>query len=55
MGKFIKLLLGMTILLGLLLGVVVIGAVLYIDPNDHKDRIIAKVEEETGRKLKLAC
>jgi len=53
MGKFIKLLLGITILIGLLLGVVVLGAVLYFDPNDHKDRIIAKVEEETGRQLKL--
>ena len=53
MGKFIKLLFGMTMLLGLLLGVVVLGAVLYFDPNDHKDRIIAKVEEETGRKFKL--
>jgi AsmA protein len=53
MGKFIKLLLGIAILIGLLLGVVVLGAVLYFDPNDHKGRIIAKVEEETGRQLKL--
>jgi len=53
MGKFIKLLLGITILIGLLLGVVVVGAVLFFDPNDHKDRIIAMVEEETGRQLKL--
>ncbi len=53
MGKFIKLLLSITVLIGLLLGVVVLGAVLFFDPNDHKDRIIAKVEEETGRKLKL--
>jgi len=53
MGKFIKLLLSITVLIGLLLGVVVLGAVLFFDPNDHKDRIIAKVEEETGRQLKL--
>jgi uncharacterized protein involved in outer membrane biogenesis len=53
MGKLIKLILGGTILLGLLFGVVVLGAVLFFDPNDHKDRIIAKVEEETGRQLKL--
>ena len=53
MGKLIKLLLGTTILIGLFLGVVVLAAVMYFDPNDHKDRIIAKVEEETGRQLKL--
>lgn len=53
MGKFIKLLLGITVLIGLLLGVVVLGAVLFFDPNDHKDRIIAMVEKETGRQLKL--
>ena len=53
MDKFIKLLLSITVLIGLLLGVVVLGAVLFFDPNDHKDRIIAKVEEETGRQLKL--
>ena len=53
MGKLIKLLLGATILVGLLFGVVVLAAVLYFDPNDHKDRIITKVEEETGRQLKL--
>ena len=53
MGKLIKLILGGTILLGLLFGVVVLGAVLFFDPNDHKDRIITKVEEETGRQLKL--
>jgi uncharacterized protein involved in outer membrane biogenesis len=53
MGKLIKLLLGTTILIGLLFGVVVLGAVMFFDPNDHKARIIAKVEEETGRTLKL--
>ncbi len=53
MGKFIKLILGTTILLVLLFGVVVLAAFMYFDPNDHKDRIIAKVEEETGRQLKL--
>ena len=53
MGKFIKLLLGTTILLVLLFGIVVLAAFMYFDPNDHKDRIIAKVEEETGRELKL--
>ena len=53
MGKFIKLLLGTTILLVLLFGVVVLAAFMYFDPNDHKDRIITKVEEETGRQLKL--
>ena len=53
MGKKIKFLLGAIILIGLLFGIVVLGAVMYFDPNDYKDRIIAKVEEETGRKLEL--
>ncbi|MCK5498269.1 MAG: AsmA family protein, partial [Gammaproteobacteria bacterium] len=30
-----------------------LAAFMYFDPNDHKDRIITKVEEETGRQLKL--
>jgi AsmA protein len=53
MSKLIKLLLGTTILIGLLFGVVILAAVMYFDPNDHKDRIIAMVEKETGRQLKL--
>jgi AsmA protein len=53
MVKLIKFLLGTTVLIVLLFGVVVLAAVMYFDPNDHKDRIIAKVEEETGRQLKL--
>lgn len=53
MGKFIKRLLGATIVLVLLFGVVALAAVMYFDPNDHKARIIAKVEAETGRTLKL--
>ncbi|MCK5499020.1 MAG: AsmA family protein, partial [Gammaproteobacteria bacterium] len=53
MVKLIKLLLGTTILIGLLFGIVVLAALMYFDPNDHKDRIIAKVEAETGRQLKL--
>ena len=53
MGKLIKLLLGTTILIGLFFGIVVLVAVMYFDPNDHKDRIIAMVEKETGRQFKL--
>lgn len=53
MGRIIRLLLGTIVLFGLLCGILVLGAVMYFDPNDHKDRIIAKIEEETGRKIKL--
>ncbi|MBI4005880.1 MAG: AsmA family protein [Gammaproteobacteria bacterium] len=53
MGKLIKLLLGLTLLLVLAVVVSVVGAILIIDPNDYKDFIITKVEEETGRKLAL--
>jgi Uncharacterized protein involved in outer membrane biogenesis len=48
MGKFIKLLLGLTLLLVLAVVVSVVGAILIIDPNDYKDFIITKVEEETA-------
>ncbi len=53
MGKLIKLILGGTVLLGLLFGVVVFGVILFFDPNAHKDRIITRLEEETGRQFAL--
>lgn len=53
MGKWIKLLLGGIILMGLFAVALVFGAMTYFDPNDYKDRIITKFETETGRKLIL--
>ena len=53
MGKLIKLLLGLTLLLALIVVVSVVGTLVFFDPNEHKDFIIAKVEKETGRKLAL--
>ncbi len=49
MIKFIKLLLGLTILLALGAVVIVAGALLYFDPNEHKDFVITRVEKQTGR------
>jgi len=51
--KLIKILLGITVALVLLVVVGVVGVALFFDPNEHKDLIIGKVQEETGRKLEL--
>ncbi len=53
MGKLLKIVGG---LLGLILLLVVAAVVIIpmvIDPNDYKDEIIAKVQEQTGRTLKM--
>ena len=49
MTKLIKLLLGLTLVLIVTVIVVVAGALMYFDPNQHKDFIISKVEKATGR------
>lgn len=51
--KLIKILLGLTVALVLLVVVGIVGVALFFDPNEHKDLIIGKVQEETGRKLEL--
>ncbi len=53
MSKLLKLLLGLT--LGLIALVVVLagGALLFFDPNAHKDFIISKLEAATGRKVDI--
>lgn len=53
MGKLLKIVGG---LLGLILLLVVAAVVILpmvVDPNDYKDEIIAKVQEQTGRTLRM--
>ena len=54
MGKLIKLLLGLTLLFIVIVAVTVVGALLYFDPNEHKDFIISRVENATGRTFSIA-
>ena len=54
MGKLIKLLLGLTLLFIVIAAVTVMGALLYFDPNEHKDFITSRVENATGRAFSIA-
>ena len=54
MGKFIKLLLGLTLLFIVIIAVTVVGALLYFNPNEHKDFIISRVENATGRTFAIS-
>lgn len=54
MVKFIKLLLGLTLVLIVTVIVVVAGALMYFDPNEHKDFIVSKVEKATGRTFAIS-
>jgi AsmA protein len=49
MGKLIKWLLGLTLIIVILLVGAVIVLPMIIDPNDYKDELVAAVEEKTGR------
>jgi AsmA protein len=51
MKRFVKIVLGLFGTLLLLLLVAVVGATLFIDPNDYRDTIATGVQEQTGRKL----
>jgi len=53
MGKLIKWLLGIVLVLVILVVAAVIVLPLLIDPNEHKDDIIAAVKEQTGRDLQI--
>ena len=53
MVKFIKLLLGLTLILVVTAILIVAGALMYFDPNQHKDFIISKVEKATGRSFAI--
>ena len=54
MAKFIKLLLGFTLILIVTVIVVVSAALMFFDPNQHKDFIVSKVEKATGRSFNIA-
>ena len=53
MGKLVKLLLGITLLIIIAGAVIVAGALIYFDPNQHKDFIEDKVKTATGRTLTI--
>ncbi len=52
MKHFIKIVFGLVGAL-LLLIIAAVGATLFIDPNDYRDTIATKVQEQTGRKLNI--
>ena len=54
MGKLFKMLLGLTLLLILVCVVTVVAAVLLIDPNQHKDFIVSRVQQATGRSFAIS-
>lgn len=51
MGKLIKWLFGLVLLLVVLIGVAAVVLPMVIDPNDYKAEIVSAVKEETGRDL----
>jgi AsmA protein len=53
MQRILKIILGLLGALLLLLLVAAIGAILFIDPNDYRDTIASKVEQQTGRTLAI--
>ena len=53
MGKLIKWLLGLVLILVVLVVAAVVILPQVIDPNDYKDQIVAKVKEATGRDLEI--
>ncbi|MEN8169171.1 MAG: AsmA family protein [Pseudomonadota bacterium] len=53
MKRIMKIIFGLFGALLLLLIVAAVGATLFIDPNDYRDTIAAKVQEQTGRELDI--
>ncbi len=53
MGKLFKILGGVVALVVLLIVAAVVITPLMVDPNDYKEEIIAKVQEQTGRTLQI--
>ncbi len=53
MKGLLKWIFGLIGALLLLLVIVAVGATLFIDPNDYRDTIAAKVQEQTGRELNI--
>ncbi len=54
MKKMVKILLAAVTMLLLVLVLAAVAATLLIDPNDYRDAIAAKVEEQTGRTLEIS-
>ncbi|MBA1445250.1 MAG: AsmA family protein [Chromatiales bacterium] len=53
MGKILKVLFGLLVLLVVLIVAAVIIVPMVVDPNDHKQEIIAEVQKATGRDLTI--
>ena len=53
MKRIFKIVFGLIGALLLLVIVALVGAKLFIDPNDYRDSIAAKVEQQTGRELQI--
>ncbi len=53
MGKVLKVLFGLLVLLVVLIVAAVIIVPMVVDPNDHKQEIIAEVQKATGRDLAI--
>lgn len=53
MKKLLKIVGGLVVVLVVLIVVAVVAAPLLLDPNDHKDTIVAKVKEATGRDMSI--
>lgn len=54
MKTFLKVIFGLLILLVIVVGAAAVVLPKYVDPNDYKDQVTARVEKATGRKLTLA-
>ncbi|BAN69588.1 AsmA family protein [endosymbiont of unidentified scaly snail isolate Monju] len=53
MGKFLKIVLGVVLVLVVLIAAAVVVLPMVVDPNDYKDRLVAEVKQQTGRDLAI--
>ncbi|HEY5791511.1 MAG TPA: AsmA family protein [Gammaproteobacteria bacterium] len=53
MGKILKILLGLILLVVLVVGAALAYVAFFVDPNDYRDEITAQVKQQTGRELVL--
>ena len=53
MGKFLKIVIGLVVILVLVAGAGIAAIMLLVDPNDYREEIAQKVRENTGRELTL--
>ncbi len=54
MGKFLKIVLGVALVLVVLIAAAVVVLPMVVDPNDYKDRLVAEVKQHTGRDFVIA-